>query len=415
MKMQIVPVLLALAVLAGCAPAAQTHMPGPTPPASEIPTGAEWADYFAQVILYSQSDRADYTALSAEDGAFCLTQLYGIEVPDRPDGGFGYAVYTAGGVDAREVAVVFGLSSPEKAHAAAAGMEAYRQGRVGDFTGYAPDQAALAEEGAVLDGNGAAVLLLCADPDAAQAALNEAAPGQAWAPYDPAAEEGYDWTDYLDEDGYKIFDPPGEFHMVPYDTSAILTAWETGDERGLSEKDAAVLAKCREAMALCVREGMTDFRKELDLHDWLVQSYYGCYDWTVQDPRTPLGREDNLTPYGLLVRGYGVCLAYATTFQLLMDMAGVECVTVIGAASSSSGDHAWNMVRLEGEWYCVDPSWDATYLEGLSQEEVQPWQHRYFNVTSEYMRQTDHQWDYRNVPEATAVRFHWDGTGELPG
>ena len=159
---------------------------------------------------------------------------------------------------------------------------------------------------------------------------------------------------------------------------------------------------------------MTDFRKELSLHDWLVQSYYGCYDRTVLDPATPLGREDNQNPYGLLVRGYGVCLAYATTFQLLMDLAGVECITVIGASSGSGSDHAWNMVKLEGEWYCVDPTWDASYKEGLTQKDLWLWQHRYFNVTSREMRESDHQWDYEAVPEATAARFRWDGTGALP-
>ena len=50
--------------------------------------------------------------------------------------------------------------------------------------------------------------------------------------------------------------------------------------------------------------------------------------------------------------------------QLLMDLAGVECITVVGASSGSTSDHAWNMVRLEGEWYCVDPTWDdqVTYI-----------------------------------------------------
>jgi len=376
-----------------------------------MPTGKQWADYYAQVILFSQVDGADYSPLSAEDGEFYLTEVYGVQLPQREDEGFGYAVYTAGDVDAREVAVVCGLGSN---HAAAAGMEAHRQSRVTDFTGYDPDQAALAEEGVVLDGN-MAVLLICSDPDAAQEALKKAASTLVLEPYDPSeTDEPYDWTDYVDENGWRIFDPPNKFDMTPYDIDPILTAWETGDDSGLGEKDAAILAKCREALALCVTEDMTDFQKELDLHDWLVQSYYGCYDRTVYDPKTPMGREDNQNPYGLLVRGYGICLAYATTFQLLMDMAGVECVTVIGASSSSGSDHAWNMVKLEGEWYCVDPTWNATYKEGLTEETMWPWQHRYFNVTSEKMRESDHQWDYKNVPEATADRFRWDGTGELP-
>jgi transglutaminase/protease-like cytokinesis protein 3 len=136
---------------------------------------------------------------------------------------------------------------------------------------------------------------------------------------------------------------------------------------------------------------------------------WGAYDTTVYDRRTPQGQADNTDPYGMLVGGYGICLGYATTFQLLMDLAGVECITVVGAAADSTEDHAWNMVRLEGEWYCVDPTWDDN-----SHDTSVKSRHRYFNVTSDHMAQTNHQWDYENTPEAIATRFRWDGTGPLP-
>ena len=116
----------------------------------------------------------------------------------------------------------------------------------------------------------------------------------------------------------------------------------------------------------------------------------------------------------MLINGAGTAVGYASAFQLFMDLVDVECITVVGAAFRSMEDHAWNMVKLEGEWYCVDPTWNAAYKEGLTEETMWPWQHRYFNVTSDHMRQTDHQWDYEHVPEAAATRFHWDGTGTPP-
>lgn len=399
---------LSLSLLCSCAASpAPTLTPEPVLP--DDPDGLAYL--YAQTILDSQEDGESYVSLPPEDREFYLTQVYG--VPE--DSWRGAAVYTAGNTDAREIAVLCGLTS-EESYAAAAAMEAYRQNRTADFAGYFPDQAALVEKGVVMRGN-LAVLLICTDPDAAQKALEEQLSHLVIEPFTPdeVPPEPYDWRSEVNEKGWRLFDPPNKFDMTPYDTSAILTAWETGEESGLSEKDAAILDKCKETLELAVEPDMTDFEKERRLHDWLVQSYYGCYDRTVHDPRTPMGWEDNLNPYGLLVRGYGICLSYATTFQLLMDLAGVECITVIGASSGSSGDHAWNMVKLEGEWYCVDPTWNATYKEGLTEETMWPWQHRYFNVTSDYMRQTDHQWDYENVPEATAKRFHWDGTGTPPG
>lgn len=202
--------------------------------------------------------------------------------------------------------------------------------------------------------------------------------------------------------------------MSLYDTAAIQAAWTGGDASGLSEKDAAVLERCREIFASCITDGMTAFERELALHDYLVA--WGEYDQTVYDARTPQGRADNTNPYGMLTGGYGICLGYATTFQLLMDLAEVECITVVGASSDSTGDHAWNMVRLEGEWYCVDPTWDdpSGDYTGVDPSWMTRMNHRYFNVTSDHMRRTNHQWDYRNVPEAVSIRFFWDGTGELP-
>ncbi len=402
---------LLLSLLCSCtAPAAESPAPAAvgTPAESDILTPEEAAVQCAQALLDSQSDGESYRLLPQEDIEFYLSEVYGIPEDSR---GMAALVYTAGGVDARELAVIYEINDIAGSTAAAA-LEAYRQSRVGDFTGYAPDQADLVERALVMKGD-IALLMICTDPDAAQRALEDKLSHLALKPYDPAEEppEPYDRTAEVNDKGWQLFIPPNKFDMTPYDTSAILAAWETGEESGLSDKDAAILARCRTALEWCVQEDMTDFQKELNLHDWLTQEYYGCYDRTVQNPKTPLGREDNLNPYGLLVKRYGICLSYATTFQLLMDLAGVECITVVGASSDSGSDHAWNMVKLEGEWYCVDPTWNATWYGDLQGEELMKSTHRYFNVTSQEMRNSDHQWDYENVPEATATRFRWDGRG----
>lgn len=87
-----------------------------------------------------------------------------------------------------------------------------------------------------------------------------------------------------------------------------------------------------------------------------------------------------------------------------MDMADIECITVTGAAFMNRGNHAWNMVRLNGEWYCVDPTWDLN--PGIATRDGETFvQYEYFNVTSQHMADTDHQWDYDNTPEATAEDY----------
>ena len=140
---------------------------------------------------------------------------------------------------------------------------------------------------------------------------------------------------------------------------------------------------------------MSDYEKELALYMWVITTVE--YDDAHYDPLAEV-RRDSYGPYGGLVDHKGICLGFAATFQLLMDMAGVECITVVGAANDSQDEHAWNQVCLNGEWYCVDPTWDMSYypVEGHL---------CWFNLTSDYFatEKPSHQWDYDSVPEATAT------------
>ena len=325
------------------------------------------------------------------------------------------AVLTGQGMDAREITVIR-LADEKAAEQAAQCLEDHRKARMGDFFGYAPDQVDLLENAQVLTHGNLVAFLACTDMDAAQAAFAACFDGGAQE-YVPAATpqptpmttpepkpEPSTLNPNLDISAFPVYRQPGDVDMTLYDHSAIVTAWNTGDETSLSEMDRAILARCRQAFAEAVTQGMTEYETELALHDWLMAN--GKYDDLSRDNVAHIGRPNNADPYGMLVDGYGICLGFATTFQLLMDLAGIECITVIGAAYDSTADHAWNMVKLDGEWYCVDVTWNNSYEDAGGSAAAS---HRYFNVTSAMLRENQHQWDYRNVPEATAVRYRWDG------
>jgi transglutaminase/protease-like cytokinesis protein 3 len=88
-----------------------------------------------------------------------------------------------------------------------------------------------------------------------------------------------------------------------------------------------------------------------------------------------------------------------------MDMLGIECIIVRGTSWQGEEEHMWNMVRLEdGEWYCVDVTWNDT-LYGESDAEGAPVPHKYFNVTSDFMRANDHQWNELRVPVAASEKY----------
>ena len=178
-----------------------------------------------------------------------------------------------------------------------------------------------------------------------------------------------------------------------YVPEAVLDAWHTGDDSALSAKNKSILDAVRAVTGDLITEDMSDYDRELAIHDWMTAR--GQYDPAMlSHDSSGVPDPDNDNPYGFLLHGKGVCLGYASTFQLFMDCLGIECITVYGL-SRGVNDHAWNMVRLDGDWYCVDVTWDDPVTAGRN--------HKYFNVTSEFMRQTKHQWDEQNVPEATAA------------
>lgn len=190
---------------------------------------------------------------------------------------------------------------------------------------------------------------------------------------------------------------PEKEDMTLYDTSAILAAWESGDPSGLSAYDRAIYDAAAQVLGETLTDGMTDYEKEYALYMWVVTNVE--YDYDYQDTLAAADRA-SYTPYGGLVNRKGICLGFASTFQLLMDMAGVECITVVGATLNSTEDHAWNQVRLDGQWYCVDTTWDYTYYPARGYL-------YWFNRTSDFYAESSpqHQWDYDSVPEAEGTRY----------
>ena len=198
-----------------------------------------------------------------------------------------------------------------------------------------------------------------------------------------------------------LFIDPEKTDMTVYDTAPILAAWRDRSPSGLSDYDRAIYDEAERVLSRILADGMTDLEKERAVYAWVTWNV--GYDWTQNDPLAETNR-DSFTPYGGLVARKAVCLGVASTFELLMD-----CVTVVGASFNSEEDHAWNMVRLDGRWTCADPTWDmydagagGMYAAGSPELEPEQWGPAYwkfFNVTSDYMAENDHQWDYASVPE----------------
>lgn len=66
---------------------------------------------------------------------------------------------------------------------------------------------------------------------------------------------------------------------------------------------------------------------------------------------------DAWSSYGM-VSGKGVCLSYAYSYQILAKEAGLDSRVVSGNVAGTKAGHAWNYVKVDGQWLLIDPTWD---------------------------------------------------------
>ena len=94
--------------------------------------------------------------------------------------------------------------------------------------------------------------------------------------------------------------------------------------------------------------------------------------------------------YGALVEGKAVCEGYAESLQYLLQRVGIQSVEVFGYGITNpelgtGENHAWNIVRLDGQYYLTDLTWDDQNASGLIS-------YAYFNQTTAIFEENHIQW-----------------------
>jgi len=101
-------------------------------------------------------------------------------------------------------------------------------------------------------------------------------------------------------------------------------------------------------------DGLTDYEKVCGIYKYMTENIVYDYDHLETDPNYyPM-----YTAYAALVNGTSVCQGYANLFYRLALEVGVDNRIVTGDAG---GPHAWNLVEIDGTYYYVDSTWDASW------------------------------------------------------
>ena len=117
-------------------------------------------------------------------------------------------------------------------------------------------------------------------------------------------------------------------------------------------------------------DSMSEYERELYIHDRLAEII------------TYANGDNAHNAYGALVEGKAVCEGYAEALQYLLQRAGIQSFIALGSsinpATNAYEGHAWNYVRIDGEYYHVDLTWD---------DQGENLFHTYFNQTDAVIRE----------------------------
>lgn len=147
--------------------------------------------------------------------------------------------------------------------------------------------------------------------------------------------------------GYKI-NRKGTAIKVLYEESAGVQA----------RKQEEIRRKVSEIIGEIITPGMTELEKELAINQYLCDTCTYDDDALANAEKNNYRQvdeefNDSFTAYGALINGRCVCAGYAAAFKLLADAAGLDSIVVTGALEGTL-PHAWNKVRIDGDWEIVD-------------------------------------------------------------
>ena len=92
-----------------------------------------------------------------------------------------------------------------------------------------------------------------------------------------------------------------------------------------------------------------DYTKIKAVHDYIMNNIHYDYSYS------------KYSAYDALIEKSVVCQGYSSlTYKMLKELGvGVRIITGKG----NGGNHAWNIVRINGKWYNIDNTWDSNYTD----------------------------------------------------
>lgn len=200
-------------------------------------------------------------------------------------------------------------------------------------------------------------------------------------------------------------DHPEIFYVDGYSMNRYMTsdsdeikAITYGGKYSLSKEEIAERRVRLQEAADAIIAGAPDTTDEYE-----IVKYF--YDYIVLNTQYQMDSEDNQNICSVLLNKISVCQGYAKTLQYLLQRVGITCEMVSGTADTGSGSsaHAWNLVKVNGNWYYVDPTWGDSSFTGSVPGDTEVVNYAYLCVTTADLSGTHVVKEVVKLPDCTAT------------
>lgn len=155
------------------------------------------------------------------------------------------------------------------------------------------------------------------------------------------------------------------------------------------EQAAFVEMNVQEIINKISKDSMTEVEKVRAVNDYIVANT-AYTDQTNSSPHSA---------YTVLAEHGGVCQGYALLAHSMLQKLGIETKYIVGYVGKEG--HAWNLVKLDGQWYHLDTTWNDPVPDRKGAIRYQ-----YFLVDDRTMAK-DHTWIAEDYPKATSTMYSY--------
>lgn len=131
------------------------------------------------------------------------------------------------------------------------------------------------------------------------------------------------------------------------------------DANTIAQRKALIDGEVNKILA-SLESGMSDAEKALAVHDRIIESC--AYDMETAAIPSSSYTDENWKAFridGVFIEKTAVCQGYTLAYMYVLSKLNIESVYV----TSTSMNHAWNMVKIGTSWYHVDATWDDPVTE----------------------------------------------------